>query len=132
MALTYFKAVGKYWSFSGQEAWDDPSSVIPRPISGLVTFIPLLGYGDSINAGTSRLLLLPVRATIKNGRVTRNDQDGCRLVANTEELNLDGELYYRVEFSHLRASNGELLTINQFNLAAPTEGATIDLVAVGP
>lgn len=128
MALTYFTVVGQYVSFSGQEFWD--AGAAAKPMSGTVIFTPLVT--GTIQTSTSHLVLKPVQAVIKAGQITRNDEVGCPLAANTAELNLTGDLYYRVSFFYLRTAEGESVALEEFNFIAPTTAVTVDLTTVAP
>lgn len=128
MALTHFTVVGQYVAFSGKEFWDTATEA--KPMSGTIIFTPLVT--GSIRTGTSNLVLQPVQAVIKDGQITRNGAVGCLLAANTADLNLDGDLYYRVSFFHLRTAEGSAVTLKEFNFTAPTTATTVNLTTVTP
>lgn len=132
MALEYFTVTGNFLSLSGQEIWDaSQQSPQAHPATGTVTFKPLFRNGEAAKTDSAVVALQSVQAVVKDGVLSRNGEVGCKLVANTAELNLE-ELYYRVAFFNVRAINGEEILLNEFDFLAPTSASTLDLAAIIP
>ena len=131
MALTHFAVTGNFLSVAGQELWDAQGSPVPHPVSGTVTFTPLFNVGEATKTASAVLVLQPVLAVIKDGVLSRNGAAGCKLVANTSDLNLE-ELFYRVTFFGLRAVNGEEILLNAFDFLAPSAAVTVDMAVLNP
>ena len=132
MALTYFTVTGNYLSVTGTEPWDETGDAALRPLSGSVTFTPLFEEGDAAKTSDGVVVLQPVQATITNGQLRRGGVLGCKLVANTADLNITNELYYRVSFFDLRSVDGSHIELKTFDFAAPTEAQTVDIVTLSP
>jgi hypothetical protein len=134
-ALSYFTVVGNYFAAAGDGPYDagDPNLI---PMAGPVTFTPIVTPGDTIDGSDltppTNLYLARVKASVKNGRIQINGESGVRLVANTAVLNLDGDLYYKVEFPEGLKARGVTYSLKSFTFQAPTADVVIDLVDVTP
>lgn len=116
------------------------------PISGTVTFTPILNSGDVIlatDADPRPIGFLPTPVVGKidpaDGRLklrTETDLGGegefapVRLLADTDLLELSTPLYYRVEFSSIRLGS-RVGKITGFSFRAPTSDTTVNLIEVG-
>lgn len=134
MTLTFFTVTGNYRAFTGQESWESDGVAVPA--SGSVIFEPVINAGDLLHVDVAGvptgLSLKPVQATIVDGVVHRNGVVGCRLLANTPELHLAGDLFYRVKFFDVRTAKGDRIDIREFDFPAPASDAVLDLVSVQP
>jgi hypothetical protein len=135
-ALTYFTVSGTFFAALKDSVYDVDTNPELTPMSGSVTFTPLIDHGDSLPAPTltppANLWLGPVKAAIKSGVITINGVAGVKLVANTAVLGLSGDLFYRVEFPEGLVGGGTKFFPDSFVFTAPTSTSTIDLVNVTP
>lgn len=131
--LTFFTVTGVFTAVAGDNIYDSGADPDLVPITGSVRFTPMIGNADSLQADTlsppTNLKLAPITARIKKGVVTTAASAGVRLPANSAVLNIDGDLFYKVEFLDLVA-RGERLEIEAFTLEAPATDVTVDLVDV--
>ena len=111
----------------------DPDVV---PLTGTVTFRPLLNDGDLILATHASprptgYIAAPVVAVIDgDGRLRlRSDGTEVRLLADTDFLELASPLYYSVTFTGLKYS-GQSVTIASFVFQAPTSDTTVNLITL--
>lgn len=126
-ALTYFTVTGTFLAVGST----------PTPMTGRITFTPLVNSGDVITADTltppASLMLEAVSASVRaDGRVRTGNALGVQLVANTGVLELEGDLYYRVDFREGLKAGVKSFTPASFTFKAPTTSTTIDLTTVAP
>lgn len=135
-SLTFFTATGIYLAAVKDSLYDVDNDPELTPMSGTVTFTPLIDNGDSLPAPTltppANLWLASVKATIKSGVITTNGVPGVKLVANTAVLGLDGDLFYRVDFYDGLLAGGKTYHPDSYTFQAPETATTIDLVDVAP
>ena len=140
---TYFTVVGDFRAILG---YDDTREYDPNvtPISGDVTFTPMVLAGDVIRATTATprpigYVPLPVTGVIDpaDGRVKLiNQLDGqpsvpVRLLADSPLLELASPLYYRVTFSSIKLGTKRGGSITGFTFQAPNRpDAEINLITV--
>jgi hypothetical protein len=131
--LTFFTVTGVFTAVAADNIYDSGADPDLVPITGSVRFTPLIGAVDSLQVDVltppANLKLTPVMARIRKGVVTGAGSTGIRLVANTVDLNLAGDLFYQVDFLDLVA-RGQRLQIESFAIQAPTTDVVIDLVDV--
>lgn len=134
-SLTYFTVVGTYLAATA-DSYDVDTDPDLIPMSGPVTFTPLVDTGDTIQGVTlspaANVLLPPIKASIRSGQVWLTGNVGVSLVANTAALGLVGDLYYRVDFYEGLSAGGVTYQVESFPFRAPTSATTIDLVEVTP
>jgi len=132
MALIYFTVTGNYLSVAGQELWDGSAQPALRPVSGSIIFTPLFQSGDALKTDQGVLVLQPVQATITYGVIRRGGNVGVKLLAKTPDLGIESDLYYRVSFFDLRASDGSQISLNTFDFQAPESDDTLDIADLTP
>jgi hypothetical protein len=134
--LTYFQVLGTYLAALKDSLYDVDNDPELTPMSGAVTFTPLIDTGDLIPTPTlsppANLQLAPVKAQIKSGVITTNGVPGVKLVANTAVLGLSGNLFYRVDFYDGLLAGGKTFHPDSFTFQAPLTATTVDLVEVTP
>ncbi len=140
---TYFTVVGDFRAILG---YNDAREYDPKvaPISGEVTFTPMVLAGDVIRATTATprpigYVPLPVTGVIDpaDGRVKLVAQEEgqplipVRLLADSPLLELESPLYYRVTFSNIKLSSKKGGSITGFAFQAPNRpDAEINLITV--
>lgn len=142
--LTYFTVEADYLAVIGDTNDDADHDPDTAPITGTVTFTPLVNTGDLIMATQAMprptgLALLPIVGVIDvDGRLKLRDvaDDGVeefapiRLVADTPFLELENPLFYRVAFTGVKFA-GRSGTIAPFTFQAPNSDTVINLIGVG-
>lgn len=144
----YFTVVADYRAFIEDASSDsdyDPQSV---PISGTVTFTPLVNSGDVVIASTASprptgFIPAPITAIIDSAdgrlKLRRTIDSGgdntfgfvpVRLLADSPLLELDEPLFYSVSFSEVTFSGGRRGSITGFNFQAPTSDTVLNLITV--
>ena len=127
----FFTVVGNYLSLDGLQDWS-ATNPDTKVVNGFVLFSPLFNVGDTVQALSmtppTNLLLRTVGARITDGKIMRDGvEEGCRLVANTDVLQLDGDLFYRVEFLDTTDADGTPVVLKSFDFVAepsPTRSST--------
>lgn len=133
LELVPFTVTAEYENFPGRRYGDAGNDQFP--VSGTVIFTPSIGglIRTKSNTGVScgGFMLQCVQGVIVNGVLTRFGRPGVKLVANGAILNLDN-LFYRVTYKGLKASDGSALDLEPFSFEAPTSNAVLDLSTVAP
>lgn len=88
----------------GPDLGNDPDTI---PISGDVTFYPILDHGDSVvvTDGAEKIsyILAPISARIVQGKISVNGEEGVKLFAGGPDTNPE-RIRYRAKFTGLNIS----------------------------
>lgn len=138
--IKYCKIVGDFGAYLGDG--DDPDDLPDEvKLSGTVRFTPLIADGDVVLMpdhpdGPRSIVVKPVDAEIKSGRVHLNGEDHVMLLALDEHTN-PSVMRYRVQFIGLTAGRevaGETVqvpvTVGAFHIEAEPD-SVLDLTLVG-
>ncbi len=147
----YFTVSGRYRSVVADAAGDSDADPTIGSVSATITFTPLIASGDVIVAtdATPRptgFLSAPIVGIIDpaDGLVKlRTTPDAgaasggpsyvpVRLLADTALLELEGDLWYRVDFTDVVFNNGQRGVINSFSFQAPSADTDVDLITLQP
>lgn len=95
----------------GPDVGNEPDTL---PISGDVTFYPVLGHGDSVvvTAGAEKVsyVLSPISARIVNGKIFVNGEEGVKLFAGGPDSNPD-RIRYRAKFTGLNIAGNKRIDL---------------------
>lgn len=139
----WFTAVGDFQVINAAHS-EDPDTMVP--VTGSITFTPMLANGDvirAIGAAPRPLGLIPVPVTgviDVDGQVRLKPQArheraedagvGVRLMADSPLLELATPLFYKVSFSNIRFGQASG-SITPFVFQAPnTDGDVLNLISV--
>ena len=139
----WFTAVGDFQVINAAHS-EDFNAIVP--VTGSITFTPMLANGDVIRATGAEprptgIVPIPVTGVIDgDGRVrlkpqarygrADDDEAGVRLMADSPLLELDTPLFYKVSFSNIRFGQASG-SITPFAFQAPgIDGAVLNLISV--
>lgn len=104
-----------------------------HPVTGMVTFEPLLGKGDSVvvttNGQPTTIVLTPIEARITNGEIYHRGEKGIKLFAGGSDTNPE-KIRYKATFHNLIAG-GKPLTLKEI-IFETIPGGTIHLSQAQP
>lgn len=117
-------------AIDGDDTDRDPDH---HPVTGMVTFEPLLNKGDSVvvttNGEPQTIVLTPIEARIANGEIYHRGEKGIKLFAGGPDTNPE-KIRYKATFHNLIAG-GKPLTLKEI-IFETIPGGTIHLSKAQP
>lgn len=115
----------------GPDLGNDPDTI---PISGDVTFYPILDHGDSVivTDGAEKIsyILAPISARIVQGKISVNGEEGVKLFAGGPDTNPE-RIRYRAKFTDLNLAGSKRLNLKDILFEA-IPGGEISLSMAQP